>query len=438
MKSNGAYGMTTEGYSLELAIAEADRCLLCHDAPCSKGCPAGTDPGAFIRKLRLKSIKGAIRTIKTNNILGGVCGVACPVERLCEKECSMCGIDRAIEIGKLQRFLVEHGWATGFNPLAKGAPKKAKIAIVGSGPAGLSCAAQLAQLGYDVTVFEAKKKLGGVIRHGVPAFRLSDGFVDRELKDLAALGVAFKPATEVKGPIPALLKKGFKAVFVATGLGAAYRLPLPGANLKGVTTSADFLCDARTSPAKAAKLVKGKNVLIVGGGSVAMDVAETAKTLKAKKVYCVALEAMTELPSTKVDLDAAITSGVIIRPQTRITEIVGKGGAVAGVKGTETEWIKPGLLVPSNAREATGTDFSLKVEAVIFAIGSGASPALAAQLPKVKLSKRGLIEVNKKTMATSVKGVYAGGDVVRGAALIVDAVADGKTAATAIDAALAK
>jgi len=438
MKSNG-YGMITEGYSLEQAIAEADRCLLCHDAPCSKGCPAGTDPGAFIRKLRLKNIKGAIRTIKTNNILGGVCGVACPVERLCEKECSMCGIDRAIEIGRLQRYLVEHGWSIGFNPLSRGdAKKKAKVAVVGSGPAGLSCAAQLAQRGHDVTIFESKEKLGGVIRHGVPAFRLSDGFVDRELKDIAALGVAFKPATEIKDPIPALLMKGFQAVFVGGGLGAPYRLALPGANLKGVTTSADFLANARTSPARAAALVAKKNVVIIGGGSVAMDVAETAKTLKAKKVYCVALEAMTELPATKVDLNAAIASGVILRPQTRITAIVGKSGAVAGVKGTETEWIKPGILVPSNAREAPGTDFSLKAEAVIFAIGAGTAPALAAQLPKVKLSKRGLIEVNRKTMATSVKGVYAGGDIVRGAALIVDAVADGKTAAAAIDAALAK
>ncbi|MDO8734209.1 MAG: FAD-dependent oxidoreductase [Elusimicrobiota bacterium] len=427
-----------EGYSLTQAIAEADRCLLCYDAPCSEGCPAETDPGTFIRKLRLKNLKGAVRTIKKNNILGGVCGIVCPTGRLCEEKCSSTEIDRAINIGKLQRFLIEYGWQVGFNPLIKKSVKNIRVAVIGSGPAGLTCAAELAKEGYSVTVFESNKKPGGILRYGVPSFRLGEGFIDRELKDITALGVQIKCNFSVKGKgaIENLLKKGgggFKAVFVAAGLSSPYKLNIPGAHLKNVTTSTELLKDVRAgNQKKISKMVKNKNVAIIGGGSVAMDVANTCKVLKAKKVYCIALESMQEIPADKDDLQMAIDNYVIIKPQCRIKEITGKDGAVSGVKGNETEWKVPGLLIPSNAKDVPGTEFSLKVGAVIIAIGSGPSPQLKEQLPNVQFTKRGLIQVNKKTLATSVKGVYAGGDIVRGPALVVDSIADGKTAAKSI------
>ncbi|MBI5243031.1 MAG: FAD-dependent oxidoreductase [Elusimicrobia bacterium] len=424
-----------EGYSLTQAVAEADRCLLCHDAPCSAACPAETDPGKFIRKLRLRNLKGAVRTIKENNILGGICAVVCPAGRLCEEKCSSTEIDRPINIGKLQRFLVEYGWQIGFNPLLKKPANGAKVAVVGSGPAGLACAAALSKEGCEVTVFESARKPGGVLRYGVPSFRLDGDFTDREIKDVAALGVKIECGSPVKGrgAVENLLKKGFKAVFVGAGLPAPYKLNIPGINLKNVTTATDFLKAARAgNREKISRLVKNKNVAIIGGGSVAMDAAGTCKALKAAKVYCIALESMRELPAYKDDWLMAVDNGIIIKPQCRVREITGKGGAAAGVKGVETVWKKPGSCLPSNAKDVPGTEFSLAAGAVIIAIGSGPDRGLAEMMPKVKLTGRGLIQVDKKTLATSAKGIYAGGDAARGPALVVDSVADGKKAAGSI------
>ncbi|MEW5692118.1 MAG: FAD-dependent oxidoreductase [Candidatus Hydrogenedentota bacterium] len=423
------------GYSLSQAIAEADRCLLCYDAPCSAGCPADTDPGKFIRKLRLKNLKGAIRTIKENNILGGICGIVCPTKRLCEEKCSSTEIDRPINIGKLQRFLIEYGWQIGFNPIIKKQSNSIHIAVIGSGPAGLSCAATLAKQGYSVTIFEKEKKPGGILRYGVPSFRLNDEFVDREINDVLALGVKIKCNKAIKGngAIEKLLKKGYKAVFVSTGLSIPYSLKIPGVNLKNVTTAQVFLRNARNGNVRKLKLmVRNKNVAIIGGGSVAMDVACTCKSLGAKRVYCIALESMKELPADKDDLQMAIDNYVIIKPQAQVKEIIGRGGEVCGVRGTETEWIKKGLLIPSNVREVPDTSFSLKVKAVIIAIGSAPDVKLKEQLPSVKFNKRDLIVVNKNTLETAKKGIYAGGDIVRGPARVIDAVADGKLAAKSI------
>jgi len=232
-----------EGISYAEALAEADRCLLCHDAPCSNGCPAETDPGTFIRKLRLRNLTGAIRTIKENNILGGACGVLCPTPRLCEKECSATGIGRPIQIGKIQRFLVVQGWATGFKVFNKPAPRPEKVAVVGSGPAGLACAAELAKEGCQVTVFEEHAEPGGIIRYGVPAYRFDRKFLKNEMQDLKDLGVVFRCHTKIDGPAGAekLLKGGFQAAFVAPGLWGAQRLK-PGRKApKGVYTSVEFL-----------------------------------------------------------------------------------------------------------------------------------------------------------------------------------------------------
>jgi NADPH-dependent glutamate synthase beta subunit-like oxidoreductase len=424
-----------EGYSLSQAIIEVDRCLLCYDAPCNEGCPAETDPGKFIKKLRLKNLKGAIKTIKENNILGGICGIVCPVDKLCEEKCLATGIDRPINIGKLQRFLVEYGWQIGFSPITKRKNKNIKVAVVGSGPAGLTCAAELAKEGYNVTIFEGNEKLGGNLRYGVPSFKLSHDFLDREIEDILPLGVKIKCNSPItgKGSIENLLNKGFKAVFVSIGLTNPYRVNIPGINLKNVITSSDFLRDVNNGNIKkVSNMVKNKNVAIIGGGSVAMDTAITCKILKGDRVYSIALESQEELPADRADLHKAIDYHVIIKPQSQIKEIIDKNGVVIGVRGVEIEWIKPGDLSFSNIREIPDTEFSLKVDTVIFAIGSGPDPKIKEELPSVKFNKKGLIGINKKTYLTSVKGIFAGGDIVNGPGLVVNAVEDGKKVAKSI------
>ncbi len=227
MDSAALFHRMEKGFDIAQAVAEADRCLLCFDPPCSRGCPAETDPGSFIRKLRLRNVTGAIRTIKVNNILGGACGVLCPASRLCEKECSATGIGRPVEIGKIQRALVEHAWKIGFQPLPRPSASRGKVAVVGSGPAGLSCAAELALGGYAVTVFEERAQPGGMIRYGVPTYRFDVEFLRNEMADLEHLGVKFVCATRVDGAagVQKLLGEGFKAVFLAPGLWSADRIP---------------------------------------------------------------------------------------------------------------------------------------------------------------------------------------------------------------------
>ena len=247
MSSTANFQEMERGFDFTQALAEADRCLLCHDAPCSKECPAQTDPAAFIRKLRLRNLKGAARTIKTNNVLGGACGVLCPTSRLCQKGCSASGIGRPIDIGRIQRFLVENARAHGWKLLEKGPARKERVAVVGSGPAGLSCAAELAKDGFQVTVFEARREPGGIIRYGVPAYRFDRRAVEGELADVRELGVTFKCGVPIEGVSAAgkLLKEGYSAVFLALGLWAAARLAADGRAPQGVYGSVEFLATLR-------------------------------------------------------------------------------------------------------------------------------------------------------------------------------------------------
>ncbi len=422
------------GFTLSQAIAEASRCLLCHDAPCSRGCPAGTDPGTFIWKLRVRNVRGAIRTIRQNNPLGGVCGVACPVERLCQKNCSATGIDRPIEIGRLQRFLVEQGWGMGFDPIAQAPPRKESVAIVGSGPAGLTCAVELARAGIQATVFEARPRPGGVLRYGVPRFRLHEEFLDRELEDVRKLGVTFRCNTTIqRDQAGRLLEKGYAAVFIAPGVWEPRRLPLPGAGLRNVTTATELLAGVRAGAAAAvARMVRKKNVAIIGGGSVAMDVASTCKALSAAKVYCICLESLAEIPASKADLGMALENFVVVKPQAQVTRILGLAGKVTGVQGIETVWKRPGSFAPANARPVPGTEFKLRVDAVVFSIGSGPAAEGRELAAGLKTARDGLIQTKRDGVSTSKPGIFAGGDIVRGPALIVNAVADGKAAAKRI------
>ena len=422
-----------KGFDFARAVAEADRCLLCHDAPCSKGCPAETDPGTFIRKLRFRNVTGAIRTIKENNILGGACGVLCPVSRLCEKECSATGIGLPIKIGEIQRALVEHSRHIGFQPLAKPAARPEKVAVVGSGPAGLACAAELAKAGVRVTVFEERAEPGGVIRYGVPAYRFDRNFLEHELGDLRFLGVEFVCNTRIDGAKGAkkLLDEGYKAVFLAPGLWKAASLP-GGKGIAGVHDSIDFLSKCRGEKVnELAKLVEAKDVAVIGGGSVAIDCAESAKRLGARDVYLVYRRSFAQMPAEEEECLAALREGIhfllLNQPVGYATDARGR---LAGLKLHRCRLGAEDASGRRSPEDVPGSEWTLATQVVVEAIGN--VPDGADWSGTAKTDKRGLIVTDGTTMGMASKAVFAGGDIVRGPGLVVDAVKDGKAAAKSI------
>jgi glutamate synthase (NADPH/NADH) small chain len=422
-----------KGFGYAQAQAEADRCLLCHDPPCSRGCPAETDPGAFIRKLRLRNVTGAIRTIKRNNILGGACGVLCPTPRLCEKECSATGIGRPIEIGKIQRWLIEHSWAIGFKALERPEPRPEKVAVIGSGPAGLSCAGELAKEGFQVTMFEERAEPGGIIRYGVPAYRFDRFFLKHELQDLKELGVRFRCRTRIEGSAGArkLMADGFAAVFLAPGLWGAESLPA-GGRPKGVFSSVEFLALLREERfEELAGKIAGKTVAVIGGGSVAMDCVESTLKLGARDAYLVYRRSFSQMPAEEEERLAALRLGahflLLNQPTGYATD---SSGRLKGLKLVRTQLGQPDSSGRRRPEPIKGSAWTLEAGAVIEAIGN--RPDQADWTGLVKTDSKGLILANPKSRNTSAKTIFAGGDIVRGPALVVEAVQDGKLAARAI------
>ena len=287
-------------FTKTLAIKEAARCLLCHDAPCSAACPAETRPADFIRSVRFDNFHGAAQTIRKSNILGGICARVCPYENLCEKECTSTGIDKPIKIGKLQRFITDFEKDSKLKVLDAPVPIKEKIAVIGSGPAGLACAGELALRGYSVTIFEAKATPGGMLSYGIVPSRLPQEVVDHEIQYIKDLGVAFVMDCKVGKDIvlSELKKQGFSAFLVATGKQLPKRLNIPGDNLKGIKSAIDFLSTAKAS---SGKIPIGKNIVIIGGGDVAMDSAVTAKLLGAEKVTVLYRRRWEDMPATKAE-----------------------------------------------------------------------------------------------------------------------------------------
>lgn len=444
LNSANHFKQMRKGLDLPQAIAEADRCLLCHDAPCSKGCPADTRPAEFIRKLRFRNITGAIRTIKENNILGGACGELCPTHRLCEKECSARfsslnrpeGADRPIRIGNIQRFLIEHSWQIGFKPLRKAAPRAEAIAVVGSGPAGLSCAAELAKGGYPVTLFEARPEPGGVLRYGVVSYRFSLEFLRNELRDIADLGVEFKCNHPIAGPAAAenLLKEGFSALFLAPGLWAAEALAPKAHSVPGVHSSVDYLSALRDGRFKEmTRAIEGKTVAVIGGGSVAMDCVESAARLGAKDVYLIYRRSYAQMPAEPDERMEAQAAGVhFLLLNQPMGYVVSRGRRLKGLRLVRTRLGEPDGSGRRSPKPVRGSEWVLACDVAIEAIGNRPAADSPRWYPRVKLAGHHLIKVNSRTGQTSVKGIFAGGDIVRGPALVVQAVADGKRAAAAI------
>jgi NADPH-dependent glutamate synthase beta subunit-like oxidoreductase len=439
-----------KGLDLAQAIAEADRCLLCHDAPCSEGCPADTKPAEFIRKLRFKNITGAIRTIKQNNILGGACGVLCPTSRLCEEKCSAMfksqnrpeGADRPIQIGAIQRFLIEHSWERGFKVFEKPEPRSEKIAVVGSGPGGLSCAAELAKNGYQVTIFEARPEPGGVLRYGVVSYRFDMDFLEHEMEDVKALGIKFQCNSPIEGKNAAekLLQDGYDAVFLAPGLWAAESIKPARKKIDGLYSSVDYLSALRDGRFREVeKKIKGKTVAVIGGGSVAMDCVESAVRLAARDVYLIYRRSYSQMPAEPDERIEALEAGIhfllLNQPVNYVTD---KKNRLTGIRLVRTRLGRPDKSGRRRPEAVEGSRWVLNADVVIEAIGNKAPEESRQWYPHVKVDRKMLIRVDAETGQTSVPGIFAGGDIVRGPALVVQAVQDGKVAARAIKAYLAK
>jgi dihydropyrimidine dehydrogenase (NAD+) subunit PreA len=422
--------------TLQDAMQEAGRCLLCYDAPCDTGCGAAADPATFIFRLRMGDIKGAVRALRERNVLAATCAYVCPTCRLCAEACTRAGLDEPIRIAELQGFLADYERRHGMTVLQAPVPGDRKVAVIGSGPAGLSAAANLALKGYRVDVFEKKEQPGGLLRYGIPDHRLPPEILDHEIDLIQRLGVRFECGKAVRTPdeLQALLSNGYDAVFVSTGCDEVYHVGMPGEGLQGVDLWDSFLSRSKNPVLRRALqvVVKGKRVVVVGGGSVAMDCAVTARQLGADRVYAVSLESMEELPADMEERTQAFAEGIRFRPNSRVTEILGDGTRVTGVRGVEIRWKKPGLLVPQNAEDIPGSDFSLPADIVVQAISAGLSPELKAMLSGLRAAKGGRPEVDTDSMRTSHPQIFAGGDVVAAGKTVSSAVRDGKKAADAI------
>lgn len=402
------------GFTHRTAMEEAARCLLCHDAPCSQGCPAGTDPAKFIRSIRFRNVKGAAETIRENNILGGTCARVCPYDRLCEEACSRCGIDRPIEIGRLQRYAIEQEEVFGMKTLKAGESKNAgKVACVGAGPASLACAAELAKAGYDVTILEREAKAGGVLTYGIVPSRLPQAVVDHDIAQVEGLGVKFEFGKDVKEADVA----DYDAVFIGTGLWGTNIPDIPGKNLQGVYAAADFLKEART---KQEAFKPGKRVVVVGGGDVTVDCAVTAKLLGAEDVKIVYRRTLEEAPGNMTEFQYALELGIGITTGMAPAAVEGSGKAETAVfKGFRDE----------------AAELRISADTVVFATGQGAEDM--AQVAPVKLTDKGTIQAGEDGV-TSADKYFAAGDIVNGGKTVVEAVAAGKAAAASMIAYLEK
>ena len=399
------------------AMEEASRCTLCLDPPCSRDCPAGTDPGSFIRSIRFRNFRGAAETIRKNNILGGVCARVCPYEKLCEEACSRTGIDRPIEIGRLQRFATDYESATGFTVLEAPAAAKEKVAMIGSGPGSLAAAADLAMRGYKVTVFESKPKAGGIMRYGIVPGRLPEYVIDEEVKYIEDLGVEFKYNTKVGKDVSLddLRSQGYKAFMVGIGLQNAKLVDIPGLDLDGVDTAIEFLANARS---KQGAVDVGTKAVVIGGGDVALDCATTCHDLGAD-TSVLYRRTREEMPATKLEVEHCESKGIKFYFGFKPEEVLGKNGSVVGIKGTGFR---------------DNSKIELEADKVVFAIGQvPEDPALISE--KLAFSEHNKFVVSEKEDgSTNVEDIFVAGDILAGSRkMVVTAVAEGKTAAESID-----
>ena len=420
-------------FTMAQAISEASRCLLCHDAPCAGGCPADTQPDRFIRKLRFRNVKGAVRLIKGQNILGGVCAAVCPTGSLCERNCVASGIGEPIRIGELQRFLVEHAWETGFQPVKPKPSNGVRVAIVGAGPSGLTCAAELAKEGVHAVIFEKHAEPGGMLRYALPEHRLSRAFVKREIEDVLALGVELRcnSAIESAEQLESLWAEGFRAVYVATGAWHCTKLDVPHRDSDDILDAVSFLRVAKDDAPRFEKLVGGKHVAVVGGGDTAMDAAICAKQAGAEAVSVLYRRSFPQMPGSREDKLAALDGGIHLLVLTQPVDYLIQDGSVTGVRVVRTELQSADLSGRPRPVPIAGTEHNIPVDLVVEAIGL-APDETVTHFGGVKLDSMRRIILEDERGRTSQPRVFAGGDAVRGGSIVVRAVADGRRAARAI------
>ncbi len=429
------------GYTADLAKLEASRCLQCKKPSCIQGCPVSIDIPAFIKLIFEEDFLGAARKLKEMNSLPAVCGRVCPQEDQCEKLCVVGKKGEPVAIGRLERFAADHERGHGefiMPPMAP--PTGKKVAVVGSGPAGLTLAGDLIKKGHGVTIFEALHKTGGVLVYGIPEFRLPKAIVQAEVDYLEKIGVEIR-TNMVVGKIytvDELMANGYDAVFLGTGAGLPTFMNIPGENFNGVYSANEYLTrsnlmKAYLFPQYDTPVVKGRNVAVLGGGNVAMDSARTALRLGAENVYIVYRRSKKELPARIEEVHHAEEEGVQFNFLTLPIEITGnEDGWVCGMKCLRMELGEPDQSGRRRPIPIPGSEFFLEVDTVIVAIGTGANPLIPSTTPDLKINKWGYIIADPETGATSKPGVYAGGDIVTGSATVILAMGAGRKAADAI------
>ncbi len=425
------------GYSEETAINEAMRCLNCKNMPCVDGCPVNIHIPAFIEKIKAGDFEAAYNIISKSSSLPAVCGRVCPQETQCEQKCVRGIKGESVGIGRLERFVADwhndHSIANTVKPDSNGH----KVAIVGSGPSGLTCAGDLAKKGYDVTVFEALHLAGGVLVYGIPEFRLPKAIVAKEIETLKAMGVTIQTNIVVGKTITVdeLFQNGYEAVFIGSGAGLPRFMGIKGESLNGVYSANEFL--TRNNLMKAYKdgsatpIMKSKKTVVVGGGNVAMDAARTAKRLGAE-VTVVYRRTENELPARREEVEHAMEEGIAFKFLTNPLEIKEKDGWVDGIICERMELSEPDESGRAKPVKIPDSEFSVEADCVIMSIGTSPNPLIKSTTEGLEVNKRGGIIVNEDGL-TSRQGVYAGGDAVTGAATVILAMGAGKTAAKAID-----
>jgi len=430
------------GYTAEMAQAEANRCLQCPKRACVDGCPVDVDIPDFIEALRQGDMKEAVRILKSKNSLPGICGRICPQETQCEASCTIAKKGAPIAIGRLERYVAD--WELAQGEMAKpeiARPTGKKIAIVGSGPAGLTAAADLVKLGHEVTIFESLHVAGGVLMYGIPEFRMPKNIVQTEVDYVRSLGVDIR-LDSVAGKtftVDELLGNGYNAVFLGTGAGLPMFMNIPGENLNGIYSANEFL--TRTNLMKAylfpeydTPIKVGKRVAVIGGGNVAMDGARCALRLGADEVYIVYRRSEAEMPARREEVENAQEEGIIFKLLTNPKQFIGNDkGWVTGMECYEMELGEPDESGRRRPVVKPGSEFIIDVDVVVVALGTTPNPLVPTTTEGLDVTRRGTVVADEETGKTSKPGVWAGGDVVTGAATVISAMGAGKRAAASID-----
>ena len=437
------------GYTPEIAVAEAQRCLNCKNRPCVEGCPVNISIPEFISKVKESDFEGAYNVISQSSSLPAVCGRVCPQETQCESKCTLGIKFEPVGIGRLERFVADYHNANFTGKLQIPASNGHKVAVIGSGPSGLTCAGDLAKKGYKVTVFEALHLAGGVLVYGIPEFRLPKAIVQKEVDTLKKYSVDVETNVVIGKTLTVdeLFEDGYEAVFIGSGAGLPRFMGIPGESLKGVYSANEFL--TRSNLMKAydghshTPIMHAKTVAVVGGGNVAMDAARTALRLGAEHVYIIYRRSMEEIPARKEEVEHAEEEGIEFKILNNPVEILGyhnpddrrdpKNGFVTGIKVIKCELGEPDEKGRRRPVEIAGSEYVIPVDCVIMAIGTSPNPLIKSTTEGLDVNRHGGIIVEEATGKTSKEGVYAGGDAVTGAATVILAMGAGKTAAKAID-----